>query len=125
MEINGRFWGSQPLAFHAGAHFGWLAYAVLGRGHVPDIPPPKAGILCRYLIPDIKRLLRILFRPGKIQDRSLSFDGMAEIRNLWGYFGRSKETSYVWWRDDPAPFIADMRHAVGRALQSLVSGRGA
>jgi predicted ATP-grasp superfamily ATP-dependent carboligase len=125
MEINGRFWGSQPLAFHAGAHFGWLTYAVMGQGIVPDLPPAKAWIRCRYLIPDIKRLLRILFRPGRIQDRSLRFDGMAEIRNLCGYFGRSKETSYVWWRDDPAPFFADLRHAAGRALQSLMPGRRA
>src|SRR5262249_28099013 len=73
MEINGRFWGSQPLAFHAGAQFGWLTYSVLGRRVVPDISPPKVGVLCRYLIPDIKRLLRIVFQPGKIQDRSLRF----------------------------------------------------
>lgn len=125
MEINGRFWGSQPLAFHAGAHFGWLTYAVLGTGSVPDTPPQRAHILCRYLIPDIKRLLRILFQPGKIQDRSLSFDGMAEIGNLCRYFWSTKQTSYVWWRKDPAPFFADLRHAAGRALQSLSAGRRA
>ena len=130
MEINGRFWGSQPLAFHAGAHFGWLTYEVLGRGLAPHVPQPKGRIRCRYAIPDIKRLLRILFQPGKIQDRSLRFDRMTEIGNLWGYFlGRSdpahRETSYVWWAEDRGPFLADMRHAAGRVLRALIPGRGA
>lgn len=116
MEINGRFWGSQPLAFHAGAHFGWLTYAVLGRGIVPAVPPAKSGLRCRYLIPEIKRLARILLQPGKIQDRSICFDRMAEIRSLLGYFCGRTEASYVWWRQDPGPFLADMRHAASRAL---------
>jgi len=29
MEINGRFWGSLPLAYYSGAEFGWLTYSVL------------------------------------------------------------------------------------------------
>lgn len=129
MEINGRFWGSQPLAFHAGAHFGWLTYAVLGQGTVPETALPKARVRCRYLIPDIKRLLRILFQPSKIQDRSLRFDRMGEIGNLLRYFlGRSQlahpETSYVWWSEDRGPFFADLRHAARRALRSLIPGRG-
>ncbi len=116
MEINGRFWGSQPLAFHAGAHFGWLTYAALGHGIVPEFASPQAGVRCRYLIPDIKRLLRILLQPGRIQDHSLRFDRMAEIRNVCRYYFGNEETSYVWWRRDPGPFFADMGHAMLRLM---------
>lgn len=121
MEINGRFWGSQPLAFHAGAHFAWLTYAVLGRGEVPEIAPPTPGVRCRYVIPDVKRLLRILLQPGKIQDRSLHFDRWAEVANLCRYLSGGsrpghRETSYVWWTEDKGPFFADLRHAAKRFL---------
>ena len=36
MEINGRFWGSLPLAYHAGTRFAWLTYAALGLGERPE-----------------------------------------------------------------------------------------
>lgn len=34
MEINGRFWGSLPLASRAGVPFGWGVYAALGLGQI-------------------------------------------------------------------------------------------
>ncbi|MFM5893930.1 MAG: carboxylate--amine ligase, partial [Novosphingobium sp.] len=55
MEINGRFWGSLPLAYHCGAHFGWETYACAmlgedaaeqGRGSAVAAPLRRA----RYLI---------------------------------------------------------------------------
>ena len=105
-----------PLAFHAGAQFGWLTYTVLGQGIVPDFASPRAGVRCRYLIPDIKRLLRILLQPGRIQDHSLKFDRIAEVSNVCRYFLGNGETSYVWWRRDPGPFCADMGHAALRLM---------
>ena len=40
MEVNGRFWGSQPLAWHCGAHFAWESYrrSVLGQGDAAPAP---------------------------------------------------------------------------------------
>ena len=66
MEINGRFWGSLPLAYHAGAAFPWLMYNLFGLERDMPAPAYRAGVRCRFMIPETKRLLRILLQPGKI-----------------------------------------------------------
>lgn len=38
MEINGRYWGSFPLAVHCRAGFAFLAYSVQGLGKVLPMP---------------------------------------------------------------------------------------
>lgn len=40
MQINGRFWGSLPLAYHSNAPFGRYTYQVLGLGQVPSTLDP-------------------------------------------------------------------------------------
>jgi predicted ATP-grasp superfamily ATP-dependent carboligase len=70
MEINGRFWGSLPLACHAGAAFPWLSYKLLGLGQHVEQELYRAGVRCRFMIPETKRLLRILFRQDAIADKA-------------------------------------------------------
>src|SRR5690606_28748671 len=41
MEINGRFWGSQPLAYHCGAHFAWEGYRRAVLGATDDARPAR------------------------------------------------------------------------------------
>jgi predicted ATP-grasp superfamily ATP-dependent carboligase len=61
MEINGRFWGSLPLAAHSGAPFGLAAYHALGLDcPVPDPQPYKTGVRCRFMVAETRRLVRIL-----------------------------------------------------------------
>ena len=50
MEINGRFWGSLPLAHHAGAHFGWFTYALLGKGIDPGPATYRVGVRCMHAV---------------------------------------------------------------------------
>lgn len=57
MEINGRFWGSLPLAHHAGAEFAWETYA-----QAVGIETAQREIKerhARYTIPETRRLFRI------------------------------------------------------------------
>ena len=118
MEINGRFWGSLPLAYHAGAHFAWLSYCLKGLGApVPkDAHDYRAGVRCRFGVAETKRLIRILFQPERIQDRSLRFSRLSELGHYFGYFLNPAHRYYIFsWRD-PRPFLFDVAGLVRRVL---------
>jgi len=118
MEVNGRFWGSLPLAVHCGAEFCWLTFSVIGRDTIPELRDARTDLLCRFAIPDLKRLFTILFRPGRIQDRTLAFDRRSEIfQFLLGTFN-PKMRHFVWRIDDPLPFLFDVWSALWAALRS-------
>ncbi len=53
MEINGRFWGSLPLAIAAGADFPAMLFEMLTRETVSPRPAAKTGIYCRKLSSDL------------------------------------------------------------------------
>lgn len=112
MEINGRFWGSLPLACHAGASFPWYQYSVLGCGRIPESKPYRPGVRCTYMIPEVKRLARILFRPGAIPDPTFRYSVAAELRDFLLMFLDFRRTFYVFAWKDPMPFLWDMWGAV-------------
>ena len=116
MEINGRFWGSLPLAFYSGAQFALYTYAVLGNGITPPPAHPRAGLRCRFGIPETKRLLRILFQRDRIPDPTLHFNAWVEIFNYFAGFFDPRMRYFVWsWRD-PLPFFADLWNALSTPL---------
>ncbi len=53
MEINGRFWGSLPLAVAAGADFPYFLYRLWTAGARPRAPAAKTGVVCRKLSDDV------------------------------------------------------------------------
>lgn len=132
MEINGRFWGSLPLASHAGARFALGTYYALGLERpLPPAPPYRAGMQCRYMIPETRRLLAVV-RPGRgVQDRSLRFSPVREALGYVASFVRPGMRYYVFAPRDPRPFLADMgfiaRIGAGQLaerLRRLVGRRG-
>jgi len=62
MEINGRFWGSLPLAVAAGANFPVMLHELMTKGRVGAHPPSRDGVLCRQLARDIDWLEHVLRR---------------------------------------------------------------
>lgn len=98
MEVNGRFWGSLPLACRAGAHFPWHVYQAMALNRDIDARPYRAGVRCRYMTAETRRLLAV---------RSL--------RELAGYlaeFLHPRSAYFVHdWRD-PLPLWRDLRHSV-------------
>jgi len=108
MEINGRFWGSLPLACQAGASFPWLSYQLLGLGRAVRQPDYVAGMRCRFMIPETKRLWRLL-RAG-------------QAGALAGYlldFLRPRTRYFVLDWDDPAPLWRDLRSSWRSGLASV------
>ncbi len=119
MEVNGRFWGSLPLAYHAGVPFAWYTYAVLGLGVRPDPPPYRAGVRCRYMIPETRRLLTLMHQRGRTQNRALSFSVVGEVIEYVRQFFSPSSRYFVFTFRDPRPFFADMCFAVRNAIRRI------
>lgn len=118
MEINGRFWGSLPLSYHCGVHFGWETFAcamlgenaaVQGRCKAGAVPLRRA----RYLIPDAKGLALIL------RDKKTPFfRRICALLRFVADFLDPRVRWYVWsWRD-PGPFFADLAGVVRKLVPS-------
>ena len=102
MEVNGRFWGSLPLAYYSGAHFAWESYrrAVLGET-APEQPAIRRR-KARYVIPDCKHLATVLKDGRKPVGTRLKL--LAAF--LGGYFD-PRMRYYVWSLRDPMPLFGD------------------
>ena len=108
MEINGRFWRSQALAYYAGAKFGWLTYAVLGLGKTVHPPPPRPGLVCVSATAETQRLLTLLFRPSLVKDRDPKIHRLAEVARYLSRLLDPRNYHYLFSWKDPIPFPADL-----------------
>lgn len=114
MEVNGRFWGSMPLASHCGAYFAWETYrcAMGDSGNAGATPANPSNIRqrrARYVIPDAKHIALV------VRDRNLPL-----LRRIWalaGFFADFLDPRvryYVWSLRDPGPFFGDMWGIISR-----------
>ena len=110
MEINGRYWGSYPLAVHCHADFALISYLLKSGMVLPILPPVLFGIRCRMMSTDIKRLARIFLHPTLIADRSFKIRHGAEVGRFVADFFRSNVRYYVWDKNDPWPFFVDIKN---------------
>ncbi len=67
IEINGRFWGSLPLATAAGADFPRLLWHLHIDDELPALPPYRTGVLCRKLSADLAWFEAVLRRDADTQ----------------------------------------------------------
>jgi len=111
MEINGRFWGSLPLAHYSGAEFAWLTYAVLGEGRDDERCRTVGGVRCRAFVTETKRLWRIVFAASSIQDRSLKFSKPRECLRYLAEFFNPRTRYFVFAWDDFKPFLVDIYYS--------------
>jgi predicted ATP-grasp superfamily ATP-dependent carboligase len=121
VEVNGRFWGSLPLAYHAGAYFAWTTYAALGLGVEPQIAPYKEGVRCRYMIPETRRLLTILFRPHAIQNKQLRFNKRRELLSYLFDFFYPHTRYYVFTWRDPWPCFRDCGFVIRKTFDAILN----
>ena len=118
MEINGRFWGSLPLAWHCGAYFAWEAYrrSVLSESNLA--PLPRLKLQARYMIPETRRLLRVLRGSNGIADPFFRCTPWRDLaRYVLGFFEPSMRYYVFSWRD-PGPFFTDLSGVVAKASRS-------
>jgi predicted ATP-grasp superfamily ATP-dependent carboligase len=108
MEINGRFWGSLPLAVAAGADFPYALYSLLVSNTVLPTTPYQIGWLNRKLTEDLYWLLVVLFRrdnnPLIIWPSFKQI--LADCLSMFSLKHRFDSFAY----DDPKPFLIDCCH---------------
>ena len=110
MEINGRYWGSYPLAMHAGAGFALIAYSLKSGFGMPTLPAVQENLRCRMVVTEMKRLGRLLFSPQRIADRTFRINRTAELTRFVADFVRPQVCYFVWSLADPMPFVVDMKN---------------
>jgi hypothetical protein len=117
MEINGRFWGSLPLAWHCGAHFAWEAYRRSILGETDLLLSPRASLRARYMIPETRRLLRIIVSRCKITDPSFMPRPWRDFIDYVVGFVDPRMRYYVFKWHDPKPFLTDIFSVLRKAAR--------
>ena len=105
LEINGRFWGSLPLAVAAGADFPYFLYQMLVEGRHEFPTGYKTDVYCRNLLLDWQARRRWL--TGGTAGRAALL-----VRNAWQILARDHLDSFA--RDDRRPGWADLRQIGGQ-----------
>ena len=109
MEINGRFWGSIPLAWHCGAHFAWESYRCGVLGELGPGRAPTRQRRARYVIPDAKHTVLVL------RDDTLPVtQRLAALAQFCLDFLDPRVRYYVWSLRDPGPLLGDLAGIVKR-----------
>lgn len=106
MEINGRFWGSLPLAVSAGADFPAMLYELLTQGQVAPRPPARLDMAGRKLSSDLYWYEQVLRRNAPEKLVSLP-GGRQLIKDALLVFSPRHRFDVQRWRD-PLPGLIDI-----------------
>jgi len=107
LEINGRFWGSLPLALAAGVDFPYYLYQV-AVGQTPE--PPAAypeGVMARDAVAELKHFVKVMAHGAG--GRLATLRQASTILHPW-------KQSFNWVPDDPEPGRREWLSTMGRAL---------
>jgi predicted ATP-grasp superfamily ATP-dependent carboligase len=116
IEVNGRFWGSLPLALACGADFPLALFQLLVEGRTSFPQAYRVGLYCRSLTWDLRWQWNNLRA-----DRS---DPTLATRPLPTVVGETvynvltlRERSDTFTLDDPGPGLAEMQEVMGEGWQ--------
>lgn len=114
MEVNGRFWGSLPLASAAGMDFPLYAWQ-LSQGITP-MPPASypAGMRVRWSAGSLLRAAYVL-APDREERISL---GSAARQLLADYAPGTRSAMWSW--SDPVPAVQEVGRVLGRWTKDVV-----
>lgn len=115
MEINPRFWGSLPLAVHAGVDFPRLYYRLARGEDVEPVEDYDVGTGCHVLRGELIYLYNLLFDRYEHVDRP---PVPGEIAKLVGSLYTHPNFDYL-STDDPWPFLADVVSSAKLAVPGL------
>ncbi len=119
MEINGRFWGSLPLAIAAGADFPSMLLDLELDDEIRPSPPYRNNVYCRLLSRDLQWYEAVLredadTRIARIPDAWEVFRGLADFIN----FRHSFDVQSV---SDPLPGLVDVRRIFDSYVQRIIA----
>lgn len=105
MEVNGRFWGSLPLALAAGVDFPFALLEML-EGHAVRQPDYRSGIKARYIYADFQHLLNVFFGPPPAW--TAAFPGRwRSLKDVGTDLFLPGVSGFTLVRDDPRPGLAE------------------
>ncbi|GAB4334069.1 MAG: hypothetical protein Kow0037_12540 [Calditrichia bacterium] len=113
MEINGRFWGSLPLAIASGVDFPYLLYKMLVLGEVTPVREYKTNVYCRNLVRDLEWLKENL-RSDRKNPMLMTVPMtkvLGEIRNILTF---REHFDVLQWHDPRPGLVAIGRYLVGQ-----------
>ncbi len=119
IEVNGRFWGSLPLAVAAGADFPLWLYQLIVEGRTCFPNRHRVGIYSRNLALDLH------WQAANLRaDRSNpTLSTRPVIADLWESAANvltSREHSDTLVLDDPLPGAIELRDLAGKAVHGLI-----
>jgi protein-tyrosine-phosphatase len=116
VEVNGRFWGSLPLAIAAGADFPYYLYQLLVEGEKTFPATYKKGIYCRNLRLDGQWFVQNLFtRPSKYNNALPLWELLFEPFNI--LLLREHYDTFSW--DDLYPGLKEIAAILGIVREKL------
>ncbi|MDA8597034.1 ATP-grasp domain-containing protein [Candidatus Pacebacteria bacterium] len=112
MEINGRWYGSLPLAIAGGVDLPWLYYQYLTAGVIPeDVAKIQSEVVTRHWLGDVRHLFSVLTKRDKMRAHLYPSRQMA-LRDFWQTQPGTK--SDVWrWRD-PLPAVWEVLDSIAK-----------
>ena len=120
IEINGRFWGSLPLAVAAGADFPYYLYQMLVEGRRDYPPGYRDELYARNWIQDASWLVK-KFTAGPANPRVPPNPSppwrqvVAEFTNVLKL--RERSDTFAW--DDPLPAFAELRRMLWKRIMKI------
>lgn len=127
MEINGRIWGSLPLAVRSGMDFPGRMAELYLYGPPQGVTEPdtayRTGVRARNTEKDVLWILSVL--AGRRRDRALPIPARwRAIPALLGFANPAIRSDTFWWRD-PLPGLAEIPHIWARLSRKRQALQGA
>jgi predicted ATP-grasp superfamily ATP-dependent carboligase len=117
MEVNGRFWGSLPLALTAGVDFPYLYYKLACGEHLNHMYQHQNGIASRHFLGDLKNLIEVLFKRDGL--RPLLYPSRLQALSNFVRLPNPCKSDVIDSRDIK-PAIAELLDTFTLALQRLI-----
>jgi len=117
MEINGRFWGSLPLASFSGVNFPYALYQLLVLKQQPTQPEIKIGTIARNMQKDLYWYLQVIFRRDK--HPLIQWPSYTKILRDWFLVFSPKHHIDAFARDDMKPGWVEIKRTLSWFFQSV------
>ncbi len=127
MEINGRVWGSLPLAVAAGMDFPALLAQLYLRGESSIVPKLfgeyACGVRCRDLQRDLLWIASVMAQKRRYRFHPMP-SRMRALSALLGIFNPQRKHDMLTW-DDPVPGLLELPRLVPRLWDKVLQARKA
>ena len=120
MEVNGRFWGSLPLAIHSGVNFPRLLFDSMVDRKMVSPPKYQIGVYCRNPLLDLKWII------SQWRRKANNFGIRAILKEMQDGFRQifhRKEHLDTFTADDFAPGVMEFIHFFNSQVHSYFSRR--